>query len=494
MSNEADYSPGQPELSKSTEPETASTSAPKADRAKAKQEQARLQVEVFKCGESPAYFINTYCKIYSAVDGGWVPFTLWPAQLETLDTIHNNRLVSILKARQLGQTWLALSYALWTMLFRSAATVLMFSRRDDEAVDLLKHRLRGMYRRLPEFLQVKELSVDNDHELELSNGSRAKAFPTTAGDSYTASLVIVDEADLVPNLSELMASVKPTIDGGGKMVLLSRPDKSRPMSPFKQIYRAARAGENSWTAVFLPWFAHPKRDAAWYEEQRADILSRTGAVDDLHEQYPASEAEALSPRQLDKRLPSEWLLSCYVPQRPLVRENTPALHWPPLPGLIVYAVPRIGRRDALAADPAEGNPNSDDSALDVLDIDTGEQVCTLAGRYEVTTFAAIVDIVGRWYGVAGVLPERNNHGHALIAWLHDNSPLQLMAGLDGRAGWLTTSKSKSVLYDTAADMFRDREAKIHELSTFSQLASISGSTLAPPMDNPTTRRFPLCWA
>ena len=58
----------------------------------------------------------------------------------------------------------------------------------------------------PFALKVRSSPVDNDHEWQLSNGSRVLAFPTTAGDSYTASLAIVDEADLVPDLGRLMAA------------------------------------------------------------------------------------------------------------------------------------------------------------------------------------------------------------------------------------------------------------------------------------------------
>src|SRR5258708_37442350 len=108
------------------------------------------------------------------------------------------------------------------MLFRPKATGLLFSRRDDEAVDLLKTRLRGMYERLPPCFKVRSFAVDNDHEWEFSSGSRVLAFPTTAGDSYSATIAVVDEADLVPDLDRLMRAVKPTIDGGGRMILLSR--------------------------------------------------------------------------------------------------------------------------------------------------------------------------------------------------------------------------------------------------------------------------------
>src|SRR5262249_29904943 len=155
----------------------------------------------------PAYFLDTYCQIYNATSREWVPFRLWPSQIHTLRSVAGNRLVAILKARHLGLTWLVLGFTLWLMLFHPAATVLLFSRRDDEAMDLLKPRLRGIYDRLPAWLKVASFPVDNDHEWMLSNGSRVRAFPTTAGDSYTATLVIVDEADLVPDLGRLMRAV-----------------------------------------------------------------------------------------------------------------------------------------------------------------------------------------------------------------------------------------------------------------------------------------------
>jgi hypothetical protein len=176
-----------------------------------RQQAKHYRKEVRKCRRSPAYFLDTFGRIYDATSGDWLPFRLWPPQLQAIRTVADHRLVVILKARQLGLTWLVLGYALWLMLFRPAATVLLFSRRDDEAVDLLKERLRGLYDRLPAWLKVAAFAVDNDHEWQLSNGSRVLAFPTTAGDSYTATLVIVDEADLVPDLGRLLRAVKPTM-------------------------------------------------------------------------------------------------------------------------------------------------------------------------------------------------------------------------------------------------------------------------------------------
>ena len=440
-------------------------------------EMDRFRKEIHKCRKCPGYFLDSYAFIYDAVSGDWVPFRLWPAQIQTIQTVAANRLMVILKARQLGLTWLVLGFALWLILFHPAATVLLFSRRDDEAVDLLGTRLRGMYDRLPAWLKVRSFGVDNDHEWELSNGSRVLAFPTTAGDSYTATLAIVDEADLVADLDRLMRAVKPTIDGGGRMVLLSRADKSQPHSPFKRIYQAAKLRLTEWIPIFLPWNARPDRDRAWYHVQKTDALHRTGSLDDMHEQYPASDVEALQPRTLDKRIAPLWLRQCYQERTPLTDLPIEA---PSIPGLEVYALPTRGRIYVIGVDPAEGNPTSDDSALTVLDWEKGEEVASLAGKFQPSTLAGYADAIGRWYGQTCVMVERNNHGHAVLLWLGEHSQLTLLCGHDNGLGWLSSLRGKALLYEACADAFRNRETVMHSFATFTQLSSVDGSTLRAP--------------
>jgi hypothetical protein len=435
-----------------------------------------------QCRRSFIHFADQYCQVLSETAGpaaDWIAFRLWPAQRDVAQQFQDHRRVVVLKARQLGLTWLALAFGLWHVLLHPVATVLLFSRRDDEASDILE-RLKLMHRRLPQWLLAQGVVTDNGHEWALSNGSRVLAFPTTAGDSYTATLAIVDEADLVPDLDALLRAVKPTTDAAGRLLLISRADKGKPESAFKRIYRAAKAGESDWFPAFLPWNARPDRDAAWYDAQRRDIAARTGSDDDLFEQYPATDAEALAPRSLDKRLNPEWLAKCYRESAPLSGPFRPHQKPPAIPGLVVYAPPVPGRRYVVGADPAEGNPTSDPSALEVVDVDSGEEVASLAGRFEPATFAAHVDTVGLWYNGAAVLVERNNHGHAVLLWLSENSGLLRLCGDDQRPGWNTTTKSKALLYDRAGAALRDGEAIIHSLETFSQLASIEGTTQRAP--------------
>lgn len=436
------------------------------------------QLEWLTCAEDPFYFVDRYCWIYDATAREWVRFRLWTEQREVLDVLARERQVIILKARQLGMTWLCLAWVLWNMLFRPAAVGLLFSKRDDEAMYLLSdERLRGMYARLPGWMRAASALTDSGHEWQLSNGSSARAFPTTAGDSYTASIALVDEADLTPDLGRLLRSVKPTIDGGGQLILLSRADKSRPNSEFKRLYRAAAAGGSPWCPVFLPWFVRPGRDAAWYAGQRQDVLERTGSEDDLHEQYPATAEEALSPRSLDKRVAPAFLQRCYEPRRAMMSLTAGA---PTMPGLEVYALPVAGRRYVIGADPAEGNPTSDPSALTVLDVETGEECATLAVRVEPAVLAGYADALGGWFNQAGVMVERNNHGHAVLLWLREHSGLRVLAGYDGRPGWLSNALGKTKLYDATTEVFRDGATVLHSAETYYQLASVEAGTLRAP--------------
>jgi hypothetical protein len=536
--------------------------------------------EWLKCSLSFPYWLDSYGHIYDATARRWIRFRLWPDQRTVAEAIappaaramlsggeaspaHLNatpqdppkvgamhsfqdlpprqglpldempdavksspgnasplpapRLFIILKARQLGMTWLAVGFALWLMLFRPAATTLLFSKRDDEAVHLLRFRLRGMYERLPEWMRARSLESDNDHELTLSNGSSALAFPTTGGRSYTATMALVDEADHTGELERLLDAVKPTVDAGGWLILLSTADKGDPGSTFKRIYQAARRGENGYTPGFLPWNARPDRTPEWYEAIRRDYLARDGTLDALYGEYPATDVEAMAGRQSDRRFAAEWIsriADCQAPEAQsgahdassAGREQPSGVRGPAsvsnLPSLRIFAPPVPGRGYVIGADPAEGNPQSDESAASVVDAVTGEQVAVLAGRFEPAVFSAGLVDAAWFYNSAAILVERNNHGHAVLLWLAEHkwdwvdpkrpgapnsaaaassaAPWTILRGWDGRPGWLSTGRGKALAFDAAADALREGQTLIRDRTTLEQMMAIRGATLSAP--------------
>ena len=433
------------------------------------------------CRADLAFFIYHFVMIFNATEERWLPFDLWPAQEELIPALKRHRYQIVLKARQLGLTWLYLAYLLWRVVFYPAATVGLFSKTETEAIELLDFRLKGMYDRLPDWLRVGKPVTDNQTLWELPNGSRAMAFATTGGRSYTFSHVLVDEGDFQPNLPGLLSAVEPTISAGGQLMIISSSNKDEPMSRFKAIYGAAKIGANRYHHIFLPWDARPERTPEWYAEQTADSLANTGALDDLWGEYPATDTEALAARSTDKRIPGVWLQRVYLAMNPLgLLELAADADIPALPNLEIYRRRERGHRYAIGVDPAEGNPTSDPSALEVIDVETGEEVAALSGRFQPEVIAEYADKLGHYYNNAALMSERNNHGHSVILWWRHFSELRVLSGRDKRAGWLSSPMGKTALYDAITDAVKNQEVELHSFVTLRQLESIEGSTLRAP--------------
>lgn len=254
--------------------------------------------------DDPARFIDDAVVIDAAQDDGdlgTMPFTLWPAQADLLAQMRSQRLLLVLKARQLGISWLMLAYALWLCLFRAGRVVLIFSKSQDEANELAR-RVRVMYDRLPDGLRASlpALTKGNTEEIGWANGSRILAMPATksAGRTYTASLIIADEFAFMMWATELYTSVKPTIDGGGQMLICSTANGEGNL--FHELCQRALAGLGRFAFAFLPWHARPERDQAWYQETAADAVLASL----MGQEYPATPEEAFAATNVDAFLPA----------------------------------------------------------------------------------------------------------------------------------------------------------------------------------------------
>lgn len=273
-----------------------------------------------RCAVDPAYFIATYVTIDNAQPdsddaAATMPFDLWPAQADLLTTLRAERLVLILKARQLGISWLVCAYALWLCLFRDGRLVLLFSIGQNESNEL-QRRIAVMYWRLPEHLRaaLPKNTRDNTSAMAWANGSRAESLPTTrnSGSSFTASLLILDEFSKNQLAESLYTAAKPTIDGGGSMIILSSANGVGNL--FHDMCERAMNGAGRFVFRFLPWWARPGRDAAWYAQTEADAVS--SAL--MRQEYPAEPAEAFEATGAERFIPSiTWWDACKEELPPL---------------------------------------------------------------------------------------------------------------------------------------------------------------------------------
>jgi hypothetical protein len=432
--------------------------------------------EILRCRANAAYFIHRYVTIET--DQGVAPFRLWPAQAEAVKVLRTCRLTIILKARQIGMTTVVIANALHVALFEPGSTILLFSKGQRESKELIR-RIREMTLRLPKWLQPRRFVTDGAEILAFTNGSRFLSFASASsgGDSYTARMVVIDEADLIKDLDLVLSGCKPTIDAGGDLVLLSRTDKKRPDSPFKRVYRSSAEGKMPYRPIFLPWWERPDRDRAWYEAQKVEIEGRTGWLDELYSNYPATADEALAALEQDKRFPVQWLDNCLQELKPIDPKTLPSPFsgWQ---GLEIYFRPQRGEEYAIGVDVANGNPNSDDSVIIVVHVNRLEEVAVLCFKVEPQVLAQRVSEVSKWYGNAKVYVERNNHGHTMLAALRDYKHVPILKGRDDKAGWWTDQLGKTLMYDLVAEYLRQgsaynaRACVIHSKATRDQLGML----------------------
>lgn len=221
-----------------------------------------------------------------------LPFDLWPEQARVLADMQAHPLLVILKARQLGISWLACAYVLWLCTQHAGKTVLLFSQGQLEANELID-RIRFMHGAYRGEHPLVALATDNTAELEWANGSNVKSLPATrrAGRSFSASLVIFDEFAFMLFGAQLYGAAKPTIDDGGRLWIISSADG--PGSAYHQFWQQAQARQNGFLPIFLPWTARPARVVlpGWRDQKIAESYGDSGTV--LRE-YPANDIEAFT--------------------------------------------------------------------------------------------------------------------------------------------------------------------------------------------------------
>lgn len=232
-----------------------------------------------------------------------IPFEMWGGQKDALDTILSNRLTVIMKARQLGLTWLVLSYAIWMMVFKQGFSVVALSKREDPDAKELVRRIGFILKGLPKWLirekkmapkdwqgltwEVTVLSATIHHPGGQPSTFQSMTASPDSGRSFTANLVILDEWAYQMWANEIWTAAYPTINRptGGQVIGLST---NRRGSLFEFTFREAMRGVNGFAYVFLPWNTDPRRDDDWYEATKKALPSA------VLQEYPATVEDAFS--------------------------------------------------------------------------------------------------------------------------------------------------------------------------------------------------------
>lgn len=253
--------------------------------------------EVKHCANNVEYFIDHYGHIEDKdADEIIQPFKMWEEQRNALRSLMSHRLNVILKARQLGFSWLVIHIAAHTLL-SPGRTVIGLSKTEEEAKELVR-RLKTVLTWCDELIEDKDFMTPNWDGLTFKataltltvyfpNGKesvfKGLASSPGAGRSFTANLLIFDEWAFQQFAREIWQAGFPTINrpNGGKVIGLSTIERG---SLFEEIFTDP---DNGFNKIFIPWYADPRRDKEWYEKTKRAL------GDLITAEYPATIEEAL---------------------------------------------------------------------------------------------------------------------------------------------------------------------------------------------------------
>lgn len=426
------------------------------------------QTEIEACCQNPSYLLTKYAYIQERSIGQIIKWEPWDFQLDLLDIFQKYNEIVILKARQLGISWLVSGFCLWQVLFNEAAKDLFLSQGEEEAWEMLD-KSRFIWQHLPSFLQL-EAGHDTRAFLDFKSAGQLKALPSTdkAGRSTDATTVVRDELARHPYGKENFSAIGPTIDAGGKTIDLSTIDKLDTDNHFTERINKAlngasctifpsglelyTGGESGAVLVFLGWRLRPMRQKGmtldeWFETR----IKPKYEPFDIEQEYPETLSQALSTPitvcRFDTIALNEMLKECVSPLR--IERN----------GLVkIYKEPVAGRKYCFTLDPSEGD--YDPSAGQIIDWQTSEAVALFHGKIPINEQALITYDLYERYNHPFIAPERNASGLALIGQLIDMGITNFYFTAKDKPGWWTSGATRPVMMAELAEAIRLRQYRM----------------------------------
>jgi hypothetical protein len=354
-----------------------------------------IRKELLKCGRDPVYFIKNYIKISHPLKGV-IPFSLYNYQEDCVKSFNDYRFNIILKARQLGMSTTIAAYCVWLMNFHRSKEIMVVATKFQKAANLVK-KVKAMIKKLPAWIRIAEVEINNETNFQLSNESKILASTTSedAGRSEALSLLIVDEAAHVEKLSEMWKAVYPTLSTGGRCIMLSTPNGTGNL--FHQLYSGAEQKSNDFNPVMLLWDVHPERDQEWFEKETRNMSSKDIAQELLCSFLMSGET-VFAPESIE-----EYRKSVIDPKYKTGFDRN----------LWIWEEYQQGSPYLLIADTARGD-GQDYSTFHIFKLDTMEIAAEYQGKPPIDMFANMLNQVGREYGNCLLAVENNSIGIATL--------------------------------------------------------------------------------
>jgi hypothetical protein len=377
----------------------------------------------------------------------------------------------VLKARQMGiTTYIAARFFIQTITRRGTLSVQV--AHDRESAEEIFRIVTRFYERLPVSMRNGPLRTSYRNARQISFPALDSEYTVAAADENAGrgwtiqNLHCSEVARWGRSGEEALASLRAAVVPGGEIVLESTANGAGGL--FYEEWQ--RAQETGYTRHFFPW---------WFESGYRKKIRRPFPALSPEEQALVTQHGLTRPQMAWRREQwaslrglaaqeySEDAMSCFRSSGECVfdqeaverafRGTADPVEMRDNRRLMIWLPPQAGREYVMGVDPAGGGTDGDYSCAQMIDRQLGTQCAELVGHYPPRELAQKVVELGREYNFALAAVEKNNHGHAVLAYLRMKEYPHVFAqkGLDG---WLTSAVSRPAMIENlAAALVEDAE-------------------------------------
>ena len=374
---------------------------------------------------NPLKFIHEQVKI--PLPGGSTPFRPYNKQIELVENFLKYHNLVILKSRQIGVSTIVQALIAWMVVFYDNVVVGVISRDGPEATDFAR-KVMGMLDELdsdfkPTYEKKTEQSFILDNKSALYVGIVNPSKPGAVFRGKTLTLLVVDEAAFISNMDEAYTAIVPA--------LLKAHDVAKQRNlPYGTIIMSTPNGmvkEGKW--FYDMWkfaLSHPGDPFYPQKIYWKDIPEFANNPEWYEEQKKLFKYD-------EKKIAQELELTFIAPSTSFLDnatcEQLQKVHVPPIRKLDIREQNRkVGElwiwRDKISEDDqvvigvdTATAFGSSKSAVQVIEINTMEQLAELEMKAEVSTLIHVLDkIILPMYPNALVVIEANSVGNQLIEY------------------------------------------------------------------------------
>ena len=378
----------------------------------------RVEREIRKCVASFPYFCHKYIKILHPTEGT-LPCVLYKFQKRVVEGYENNRFTILSKFRQGGLTMTAVLWGLWRCMFKLQQQVMILSKTDREAMSA-GEIARFALRYLPEWLKPA-LHENSKHEKHFTDtDSVLKFYTPEAARGKSLTILIVDEAAFISDMTKYWGDMYPTIGTGGKAIVISTVNG---MGNWYEVqYHKAKAKKNEFFIIDLDYWEHPEYvNPKWVRATRKNLGEKLFAQEILRSFLDSGET------YIPGRVINELKEITYnLPQLRVAFNNWTVVgdfvkdkDWEP-GALWIWKEPKDGHEYIIGVDCSEGiGEDGDNNCFEVIDMATLEQCAEFYSNIcPPNVFSQIVCEIGNYYNVALVVIDAKGVGAAVTKTLH----------------------------------------------------------------------------